>query len=605
MHGTSYASKAPDTLWHPQFRTAPLMKAVDFYKLPRAIQDRFVGSVKSGFPPAPLLARAGRTPIKFYWLGLSFTSFVALLIVTRAGYGALDSAFAVHSWKALVLYGLIVFGLVFGILQAFARLVRERSLPYTPGVYVFPACLLDARDDVFRVYSSQDLEVIRAEGGNVSLSFRGGPAFQFACADAAMAALVVHELQATQQVLLHPNPDEPIDFVPLDPLFNPRFSSPVGPREPHEMRLPPWRRFGWVVALAGAAVFAPTFWAMRNSGSDKIMFARATTENTTDAYRAYLVQGVKFRNEVSGTLLPRAELKDAERVGTIEALLQYKAAHPGSKIEAEVAAAIRSAMLSELSRAKAVGTLAALNEFSKRYPEHGISPELNDAIHAVYTRELAAYKSRAPTAPKDKTVAPFVERLFTYVEKFGPTVEIRCRHKKSESLGRADQFVAKTPSFMGEVSYPSRQFDDKRSAKRADALSQFLIKHFEAGLSPELFDLKLGAPVESGEVLPDVKVPTLFITDGVEWSGHSYVSKKPRGTYIGILFPFEADFVIPNDPKPLKIKIEVAKVPPALGVLEDEVLMPGPAEEKVYETTATNAFESFGDKLLARFFSKR
>ena len=38
------------------------MKAVDFYKLPRAIQDRFVGSVMSGFPPAPLLATKGAKP---------------------------------------------------------------------------------------------------------------------------------------------------------------------------------------------------------------------------------------------------------------------------------------------------------------------------------------------------------------------------------------------------------------------------------------------------------------------------------------------------------------------------------------------------------------
>ena len=35
------------------------MKAVDFYKLPRAIQDRFVGSVMSGFPPAPISATKG------------------------------------------------------------------------------------------------------------------------------------------------------------------------------------------------------------------------------------------------------------------------------------------------------------------------------------------------------------------------------------------------------------------------------------------------------------------------------------------------------------------------------------------------------------------
>ena len=40
------------------------MKAVDFYKLPRAIQDRFVGSVMSGFPPAPLLAVKGAASTK-------------------------------------------------------------------------------------------------------------------------------------------------------------------------------------------------------------------------------------------------------------------------------------------------------------------------------------------------------------------------------------------------------------------------------------------------------------------------------------------------------------------------------------------------------------
>ena len=40
------------------------MKVVDFYKLPRSIQDRFVGSVMSGFPPAPILAAKGGTPKK-------------------------------------------------------------------------------------------------------------------------------------------------------------------------------------------------------------------------------------------------------------------------------------------------------------------------------------------------------------------------------------------------------------------------------------------------------------------------------------------------------------------------------------------------------------
>src|SRR6185295_11876717 len=100
--------------------------------------------------------------------------------------------------------------------------------------------------------------------------------------------------------------------------------------------------------------------------------------------------------EVANTLLPRAELKDAERIGTVDALLKYKADHPGSKIGTEVSTSIRAAMLAELEKAKAVGTLAALDEFAKHYPEHGIEPELREAIHAVYARELDAYKKRAP-----------------------------------------------------------------------------------------------------------------------------------------------------------------------------------------------------------------
>jgi hypothetical protein len=158
---------------------------------------------------------------------------------------------------------------------------------------------------------------------------------------------------------------------------------------------------------------------------------------------------------------------------------------------------------------------------------------------------------------------------------------------------------------MGEVSYPSKQFDEKHSTKRENVLGKLLAPKLDAGLSPELFDVTMGAQVpQEAETLPDVKVPTLFISHAAEWSGHSYVSQKPRGSYVGISFPFEAVFVIPGDAKPIKLKADVFKQA-ALGVLKDEDnIMPGPAEEKVYETMATDAFESFGNKVLALFFAK-
>lgn len=357
-----------------------------------------------------------------------------------------------------------------------------------------------------------------------------------------------------------------------------------------------------MVGGAVAIAIAPVLWGVRNAGSDKKMYARATQLNDSASYRLYLEHGQRFSGEVGDVLLPRSELRDAEKVGTVEALLQYKQRHPNSKIQAEVTASLRKAMLSELEKAKQPGTLSALREFAERFPEHGVQPELDAAIHAVYEREFAVYKKRAPV--KDKGAVNFVERLFAWAEKKGPSVEIRFRRKPSTTLERADQFILKTPSFMGVVTYPSRFFDDKHAAPREDTLSKTLVAQFGSRLAPELFDVSVGALVTEPE-LPEPKVPTLFITHVAEWSGHNYTSHRPRGSYIGVHFHFEALFVIPGDPKPYKFKNEIFKhaATQVLNNPDEPVPPPGQAEEKVYNTMGNDAFELFGKRLLAGFFA--
>jgi len=581
------------------------MKATDFYKLPRAIQDRFVGSTMSGFPPAPLLATKGGAPTKVIWLGLSGVCFAGVILLTRLGYGALDSGLALHGAKALAIYAVLLFGIAFGLVQAFALSVRERALPYAAGIYLFPACLIDARSDQFKVYSTQDLSSVDLQGTTVKVAFAGGINFLFPATDAARASQIATEVQAARDRALHAKATEdPKELVAVDPLHNPRFSSPVGPREPYEMRLPPWKKLGWAAALGVAVILSPALWALRNSGSDKTMYARATQANDTASYRAYLERGRKFHDEVAQILLPRAELRDAVSAGTVDALLKYKTDHPTTKIGTEVTAAIRTAILAELEKAKAAMTLAALDGFAAHYPEHGVEPELREAIHAVYARELDAYKKHAPNKDKEKSVVPFVERLFAWAEKHGPKVEVRFRRKKSESMGRADQYVAKTPSFMGEVSYPSKYFEEKRSGKREAALAKTLTARFDAGFSAELFDVVAGAvvPVEA-EALPEVKVPTVFISHTADWSGHSYVATRPRGSYVGITFPFELQFMIPGDAKPVKLRADILKQPNLAQLKDDDPpLAPGAAEEKVYEALATDAFDAFGVRVLSLFF---
>lgn len=578
------------------------MKAVDFYKLQRAIQDRLVGSIVSGFPPAPILSVKSGTPQKLIWLGLSAACFLLVVVVARIGYGALDSSIALHSGLALPLYLGLTFGICFGLVQAYAVSVRERALPYAAGIYLFPACLLDARSDQFKVYDTQDLSSVDAQGSAIRVAFAGGHQFVFPLAPGSNAQDVIAEINSARDRAMHAKATEdPGELVGVDPLHNPRFSSPVGPRDPYPVRLPPWGTLGWALAAVLAVVLGPAIWMLRNSGSDGTMYARATQANDSAAYREYLAHGQRHKDEVRDVLLPRAELRDAEKAGTVDALLDYKAKHPSSKIAGEVAQSIRAAMLAELERAKAKGTLVALQEFEKRYPEHGVGPELAAAKHAVFARELDAYRKRTPN--KDKAVLPLVERLFAFAEKSGPKVEIRFRKKKSESIGRADQSIAKSPSFMGEVSYVSKYFDDKHSQKREQALGAALSQKLDAGLSPELFDFQIGPPVPAdAEALPEVKVPTVFVTHTADWSGHQYVAGRPRGAYVGVSFPFEVVFVVPGDPKPFKYKLDVVKQP-NLGKLREEEPMPQPgqAEESVYGAMGDDAFDQLAHRFLGLF----
>ena len=579
------------------------MKAVDFYKLPRSIQDRFVGSVMSGFPPAPLLAVKGGASTKMMWLGLSGGCFLGLVIVARLGYGGLDSALALHSAKVLPLYAALLFGLAFGLVMAFARLVRERALPYTAGIYLFPACLIDARHDQFKLYETRDLQNVDVQGNAVRVSFAGGAQFLFPLGPEQQGQAIVDEINAARDRSMHAHATEdPKELVAVDPLHNPRFSSPVGPRDAYALKYPPWGKFGWGVALGVAVILGPTLWALRNLGSDKKMYALATQEDNAESYRNYLEHGSRFKDEVAGILLPRAELRTAIAQNSVDALLKYKEEHPSSQISSEVQTAIHAAMLAELEKAKAAGTLKALQDFAKKYPEHGVQKELDVAIHAVYARELDAYKKVAPQ--KDKNATAFIERLFAWGEKHGPKVEIRFRHKVPSTLERADQHILKLPTFMGVITYPSRFFDDKRQKAREAVWAKNLSAAIDAGLAAELFEVSVGQTVPmDADALPDVKDPTLFIAHAPEWSGHTYNTSRPRGTVIGIQFNYEATWVIPGDPKPYKYKDMIFRHGATYALKDDEPMLPtGEAEEKVYNTMSDEAFERFSKAFLANFF---
>ena len=162
---------------------------------------------------------------------------------------------------------------------------------------------------------------------------------------------------------------------------------------------------------------------------------------------------------------------------------------------------------------------------------------------------------------------------------------------------RADDFLQKTPTYNGEISHPTRYFDAKHQSVREAALGKDLADKFDQGLSAELFEFGVGPLVESDAPLT---VPTLLITYEPEWSTHTYTNKSPRGSFIGLIFRYELELLIPGDTQPFKWTTSTFRGA-ALGVLKEGD--PPGGEEKVYEKMSEDATAVLKKRFYPVFFS--
>ncbi|WP_394822164.1 hypothetical protein [Pendulispora albinea] len=578
------------------------MQIVDFYKLTRPVQERFLGSVRGSGMPVPILEVHVGPKEPYAWLGLSAVASLLLLILYRLGYGSLDSPFAIQRTWTVAAYVLVAL-IAFGIVRALAVWRAVRVLPYKPGVYVFPIGVIDARRHTMRVYHLAELKNVEGPtAGQFVLSFEGGPRFVFPAPDKEKAERALRSLNTarTQHIEATSARESirPKAIAAIDPLQDGGFASPLVPKTPIARATPVWSRAWLVAPIVGLAV-GHALWTGRNAWSDERMFATAKTKNDVASYRAYLARGAagsSHRAEVETVLLPRAELREAERVGTVDAIEAYMQAHPQIKIQNEVSAVLRQAMLAELATTKQAGTVSALNDFEKRRPDHKLAAEIQTAKHAVYA---AAFESYRPMAnPKDPTALAFIERLLGFAERKGPRVEVRFQREIGKALEKADTAVGKSRMFMGGQSFPTRYFDVAHARSRETYAGRIIVEQFGQVFPKDILDVTMGEPLSEPDApLPEPTVPTLFIEHTSEWSGGTATSDVPRGVFVGIGVTFDVTFRIPGDSRPYKFKYTTWRVPRT-----DSIRGAERPEEIVYEQIAHDAFDQFTRKFLANFF---
>lgn len=526
------------------------------------MQERFISSARGTAPPAPILQRKGATKAQFVFGGVALAAVIVLLVVVLNGFGVLGKDASVQPYSSMVVYGVLVFLLVFGGISAVSSLLEAKALPFPPGVYVFPMCLVDARTKRMKIAPMTDLVKVEpaTKTAPFRLSYKGVGAYEFPVG-AEPAEQLKFQFEVAQEQAKHAKESEDeAELVTLDPFYEPkRFVAPIGPQEPLVERIPPWAKFGWAIAILAAAAIGPTVFVIRNRESDDATLQRAKEEGTPDAYRAYLGVGRRHKEDVESILLPRAELEVAKKAATVEAVQEFIAAHQGSAIDGEAQNALHDAYVAELEKAKAKGSVSAIDEFAKKYPQHHLDADFAAARHALYAAALVKLKKAGPGL--DENALAFLDKLFANLEKTSPKVVVVFRREISPNLERADKLIGASPQnkTLGGRQV-TKYFSDAPNPKEAEvvkALNTTIGKiipadmlRFEAGAAPP-------ADQDDPAVLAATKAPLLVVRYRIGWLGAAFASNQLKRAFAGVAVTGDAMFYLPGDARTMKTKLDI------------------------------------------------
>jgi hypothetical protein len=573
---------------------------IDFYGLARPIQDRFAAATRRSAHPAPLLSHRAPRATPWALLAGSVVLLVAEAALLRAGFGDVGSTLALHRPFAIAVDVVLLSGAAYCILHAVGLLLMLESRPWRPGLYLFPGCVVDAEKPVLQVWSMADAEAIERLGApapGIAVRMRDGSRVVVPAATPQLAERAGEALEPLRREL-----DRAVEIgdhhvlAELDPLHDLAMSSPIGPTAKMRPNVALWIRLDWALAAGIGLVLGCALANTRNTLSDEAMYRGVVASGTVPAFRAYLARGAAHVADVEDVLLPRAELREAEAAGTVDAIEAFASAHPTTRIGPEIDAALRHATLGELQKARQQGTVTALDEFARKYPNHGVDAEVRAARHALYARALADWRAKAHP---DATTGAFVERLLGWSEKTGKPCEVRFRGKPSSTMEGADKSAMASGHYPGPDALPSHYVTPDMLRPREQRVADALAAAFAAAFPPDILLVRAGAPL-APDASPAADTPTLVVEYSPEWSRGNTASAKPNTVFAGLIFAFEASFALPEGP-PWKLAVrtwrgaESWKVK-SLGLSREDF------EQKVYDGMIDGVFEQLRKRLTDVFF---
>jgi hypothetical protein len=295
-------------------------------------------------------------------------------------------------------------------------------------------------------------------------------------------------------------------------------------------------------------------------------------------------------------LLPQAELQEAIAKGSVASLEQFMARGKHEQIDAQVQAALKKALLTELGEVAAKSSLTALNAFERDQPHHAlVAKEIEQKRQELYQRVVRSFTAVAQ--PATPGLVGVFGRLLFYAQKHGPEVQIVFRRRLADSSKDAETQLSKSAYYVTNDMQPSRYFRPEDWERREADVGHEIEARLNREFPEDVLHFKLmPAIADDGTDTPKLDKPTLLITHRDEMSG-AFMSKKPRGAFVGLGLTVRSVLVIPADDAPLSFKFS-AWLPPDLKKWEQ----PGVTPKDVYEALARDGFSRYTKKQLAFFF---
>jgi hypothetical protein len=472
---------------------------------------------------------------------------------------------------------------------------KDESLPFLRGIFLYPVGVIDARSPELVVHELASLSNLQVGNAELKLEFSTGASFEFALPDPSQGSAIETLLkQAQTRASLPPGDHSQREGVLQNPLLNTGFKNPFGPTESIRPE-PQDRSFLWFsVVIALGLILGTGAFVLRNHASERGLYVKARTQDTTAGYRAFLASGAEHQ-DITGILLPRAELRDAIARNSADAIEAFLDSHPKSKIEGEGVAALREALLAELTVARNKNSLTALRQFRAADPRRLLVE--TERLHyetALYRTFLQQFQTASVGQPEQ---LDFFARLLEYTRKGSPVVAVRFRRHLAESVDKTEAQVKKSAYYIGPPALPKQYFDASHSEQREAKFAAVLIDRYRKIFPEDVLTFVHGEPMaDDGADIPPVNAPTLLVTHRLDMSG-PFTSTKPRGAFVGLGFAFKVALIIPSDNHPLVYQ-QSFWMPPHLRKIEEE----HKSLPEMYCGMADDAFLRLSNKYLATVF---